>query len=140
MLPKNIYKQHKAVITGFINGAKKNKPALGEYLDKHYLFDDARRTIRYTGEDSALGNLVDKSSPTTADENLCHDCKKDLTKNPRDYFSVTDAIWAKYGVGRNMLCMTCLEERMGRRLERADIHDCPISSEWNPYTRNVLRG
>lgn len=45
MLPKNIYKQHKAVITGFINGAKKNKLALGEYMDKHYFFDDIRQMI-----------------------------------------------------------------------------------------------
>ena len=55
MLPKNTYEQHKAVITGFINGAKENKPALGEYLDRHYIFDDIGRTIRYTGKDSAYG-------------------------------------------------------------------------------------
>jgi hypothetical protein len=138
MLPKNTYKQHKAVITGFIDGAKKNKPALGEYLDKHYFFDDIGRTIRYTGNDSALGNLINKNPRKANPKRLCSDCKKDVYKNPRDYFLVTDEVWAKYGVGRDMLCMTCLEERMGRRLERADIHDCPVSAEWNPYTRDVL--
>ena len=68
---KNSYKQRKAVITGFKNGAQKNKPALLEYLEKHFHFDDARRTVDYTGLHSVLGNLGKKSHDThgaSADE------------------------------------------------------------------------
>ena len=52
---------------------------------------------------------------------------------------VTNEIWTKYGVGKDELCMGCLEKRMCRKLKKSDIDDCPVSSEWNPYTRNILR-
>ena len=35
-MPKNTYKQSKAVITGFIKKTLENKPALGKYLHNHY--------------------------------------------------------------------------------------------------------
>ena len=97
-----------------------------------------RRTIRYTGNNSALGNLIEKGPRTAADKSLCFHCKKDVTKNPRDYYMVTNRVWEKYGVEKGELCMACLEKRMGRRLEKADILECSVSAEWNPYTRNIL--
>jgi hypothetical protein len=140
MLPKNIYKQYKAVIMDFIKKTLENKPALGKYLDKHYIFDDIRRTIRYTGEDSALGNLIGNVPRGAAGKSRCFDCKKYVHKNPRDFYMVTDMILAKYGVGKDELCMGCLEKRMSRLLERSDILECPVSTEWNPYTSNILKG
>src|ERR1035437_10543630 len=137
-MPKNIYKQYKAVIMDFIKKTLGNKPALGKYLHKHYIFDDIRRTIRYMGNDSALGNLITKDPRPHGNKSRCFNCKKDVHKNPRDYYMVTSKIWADYGAGREELCMSCLEKRMGRRLDRSDILECPVSTEWNPYTRNVF--
>src|ERR1035437_6035117 len=135
---KNTYNRNKTVITGFIDDAKNNKPALGEYLHKHYFFDDIRRTIRYTGDASALGNLITKDPRPHGNKSRCFDCKKDVHKNPRDYYMVTSKIWAEHGAGREELCMSCLEKRMGRRLDRSDILECSVSTEWNPYTKNVF--
>jgi len=138
-MDKNTYKNSKAVILGFINKAKENKPPLGDYLDKHFSFDDIKKTLTYTGDVSAFGNLVDNSPRPTKDKSECFDCKRDTSKNPRDYYMVIDSIWKEYGVGKNNLCMSCLEKRIGRTLEKSDILECPVTNEWNPYTSNILK-
>lgn len=66
----------------------------------------------------------------------CEDCGAcTCTRHLREYFMVTDAIWRKHGVPwrratvSGMLCIGCLEARMGRRLTRADFTDCKLNTE-----------
>lgn len=69
----------------------------------------------------------------------CHDCGKDTFVDDKDYFMVTHDLWAQHGVGRGLLCMDCMEKRLGRKLVRADIIPCPVTLS-NPYTKALLVG
>jgi hypothetical protein len=66
----------------------------------------------------------------------CADC---LTPTGRigEYYSVTDEVWSLAWSGwrrprppdkglDRMLCIRCLEKRIGRTLNRADFIDCPL--------------
>ncbi len=87
---------------------------------------------------------------------MCVDCGKD-TKNPKDYYMVKAVVWNKYGLGGSvdipkkkgggwfhktgessgMLCVKCLETRMGRKLIKKDLYICELN--WlNPYTKALL--
>jgi hypothetical protein len=48
----------------------------------------------------------------------CIDCGKD-TKDG-EYYLVKDELWAASGGGDGMLCLACLERRIGRELTLAD--------------------
>lgn len=61
---------------------------------------------------------------------LCVDCGID-TNGENEYYSVYDHIWDKYVTGshnKSMLCIGCLEARMGRKLTKSDFTDYPINS------------
>lgn len=58
----------------------------------------------------------------------------------REYYMVRDDIWKAAG-GPRMLCVGCLEARIGRKLMRRDFPDCPLNSNWirfSPRLRNRL--
>lgn len=38
----------------------------------------------------------------------------------REYYMVTNELWEQYGVVHGMLCIGCLEQRMGRELTKDD--------------------
>jgi len=42
---------------------------------------------------------------------------------------VTDAVWAEAGAGSDVLCVGCLEERVGRSLEPADFPPLPVNDD-----------
>jgi len=81
----------------------------------------------------------------------CHDCGKETHILNGDYYMVTPLIWNKYGLGGSYLyedgwredtpsgelCMSCLEDRMGRKLEKSDLLICPLNY-LNPYTNKLL--
>ncbi|WP_212668470.1 hypothetical protein [Belliella buryatensis] len=50
---------------------------------------------------------------------------------------MTKEIWNKYGVGNGMLCLECLQKRMGRPFRREDFPLIPINFE-NPFTRLII--
>ena len=56
-----------------------------------------------------------------------------------EYYSVTNDLWKRYGVGRGMLCIGCLEERMGRDLTAADFADVPVNDLNFPGHSDRLR-
>jgi hypothetical protein len=56
----------------------------------------------------------------------CVDCGVD-TINAREYYIVRDEVWPLDPCG-GMLCVGCLEERIGRRLTPADFTDCPLNT------------
>ena len=63
----------------------------------------------------------------------CIDCRVDCLEI-HEYYMVNDSVWSKTGVGPHggMLCIGCLEKRLGRRLTSRNFTDCPLN--W----RNVL--
>lgn len=58
---------------------------------------------------------------------LCNDCPYDCMN---EYYTVHDKIWEQYGVEDGMLCVRCLEKRMGRSLTPADFPHWLINV-WN---------
>lgn len=68
----------------------------------------------------------------------CVDCNKLCYDDNRDYYMVTDEIWKKQGVGDGMLCMDCMEERLGHKLTKEDILVCPLTQVGNLYTSTIL--
>lgn len=69
----------------------------------------------------------------------CVDCKKDCFRDPKDYYMLKNEIWKVYGVGKGMLCIHCIETRLGRSLTKNDLVDFPINTVMNPYTANILK-
>lgn len=62
----------------------------------------------------------------------CVDCTTDTAQRGVDeYFMVTDKVWAAAGIDRRggMLCVGCLEARLGRRLTAADFTAVPVN-DW----------
>jgi hypothetical protein len=68
----------------------------------------------------------------------CEDCGKDCFKDEKDYYMIQHDLWEKHGVGRGMICMDCIEDRLGRKINAADILICPITTMFNPYTIKIL--
>ncbi len=72
----------------------------------------------------------------------CVDCKVD-TLSIGEFYTVSNYIWWKYGVRKKykMLCIGCLESRMGRRLVSDDFPYYPINtpSLSNKSVRLVIR-
>lgn len=69
---------------------------------------------------------------------ICKGCGKDCELDNIDYYVVRDAVWKKYGVGKGMLCMDCIEKRMGRKLAKKDIEPCFVTQTLNTYTAAIL--
>jgi hypothetical protein len=61
---------------------------------------------------------------------LCIDCGID-TIAIGEFYAVCDTVWARSGLGENdgMLCVGCLERRIGRKLRRADFIVCTREGE-----------
>lgn len=57
----------------------------------------------------------------------CHDCKCD-TYN--EYYMIQDSLWERYGCDDGLLCIGCLEGRLGRELASADFTHWMINV-WN---------
>jgi hypothetical protein len=61
---------------------------------------------------------------------ICVDCHLDTSPVGLDeYYMVHDEVWAQSGMGGNdgMLCLFCLEARLGRTLEWTDFTDIPMN-------------
>ena len=57
----------------------------------------------------------------------CKDCGK-YTWTTEDAYMVTNDIWAVWGVN-GMLCMHCLEKRLGHKLALQFFTDCTLNKE-----------
>lgn len=57
-------------------------------------------------------------------EFLCVDCQFDTFRN--EYYMVKDEIWP-IGIFDGMLCIGCLEKKIGRKLTKKDFTDCPVN-------------
>ena len=56
----------------------------------------------------------------------CNDCKVD-TSEIDEYYMLKDDIWATIAKPNEDLCIGCLEERLRRKLNRADFFDCLLN-------------
>lgn len=58
----------------------------------------------------------------------CADCGEN-TLDAAEYYMVHNHLWAASGASRDvMLCVGCLEARIGRRLNQRDFTSAPINS------------
>lgn len=71
---------------------------------------------------------------------VCIDCKGDTHQTDKDYYMVEHHIWAKHGAGDKMLCIGCLEKRVGRLLEGEDFLECPLNKHLNSYVSALKYG
>jgi hypothetical protein len=53
-----------------------------------------------------------------------------------EYYMVHKQIWTTFGVGDGYLCIGCLEQRLGRKLNRGDFTDAPCNTE-EGYSRSL---
>lgn len=69
------------------------------------------------------------TGPNDPARHICLDCAID-TRKTNEYYMVHDSIWALTGLDKNdgQLCITCLEERINRKLTPADFTGAPINS------------
>lgn len=59
---------------------------------------------------------------------LCVDCKVNCLEI-NEYYMVTDACWKRAGMTQHggMLCIGCLEERLGKRLQPRNFSECALN-------------
>jgi hypothetical protein len=68
---------------------------------------------------------------------ICKDCKID-TLEINEYYMVTGPVWeAACPEYRGMLCIGCLENRLGRELTASDFTDAPINHGWGEYSERL---
>ena len=69
---------------------------------------------------------------------ICKDCRE-WSLVDSDMFMVNDEIWDEHGNEEDILCPTCLESRMGRKLKKDDISDYAdvIVNLENPYIQRL---
>jgi len=60
------------------------------------------------------------------------------TLHIKEYYMVTDEVWnAAWPTGRGMLCIGCLEDRLGRQLTSDDFTDAPINQGYFGYSERL---
>ena len=55
------YLEIKLAVTGIVDQMKKVNPEKGEYLERHFIFDDKKQTFLYDGVGSALEDILNRS-------------------------------------------------------------------------------
>ena len=72
----------------------------------------------------------------------CVDCGFDTNKG-HEYYMVTDKVWSAAGmkqchkIGDGMLCIGCLENRIGRKLKAKDFPEYPINQGFFRYSKRL---
>ncbi len=71
------------------------------------------------------------NQPAMTDEDIaaafiCVDCSV-CTHEINEYYMVHDHLWTRAGMTTGMLCIGCLEKRLGRELNSADFTPYPVN-------------
>lgn len=67
---------------------------------------------------------------------VCMDCQVN-TRIIQEYYMVNFAIWREVVPERKgMLCIGCLEDRLGRTLNKEDFHDCPLNEDTDNWKKS----
>lgn len=70
---------------------------------------------------------------------FCMDCGYNTLLSNHDYYMVRDRVWdAHVETTEGMLCVSCLEWRMGRNLVFEDFTDCPLNRRHNLLYKKLL--
>ena len=71
---------------------------------------------------------------------ICDDCGRDTVKPPFEWYTVRDHVWAETGLGTHdaVLCVGCLEHRLGRQLQPEDFADVPTNVPSVHYSERLL--
>jgi hypothetical protein len=65
---------------------------------------------------------------------LCLDCKVD-TSRASEYYMLVDSTWYLVHTSeRGMLCIGCVEDRLGRQLVRSDFNDSYLN--WGQFPKS----
>lgn len=105
---------------------------VGRYGDKEYRLAEFVFWIYDLAEDR-LGQVIDNDTTLTKQDfrhiaidaaNMmgcadCAICAVDCNEID-EYYMVTNELWDEYGVEHGMLCVGCIESRMGRQLVKTD--------------------
>jgi hypothetical protein len=89
-------------------------------------------TLQGGGCDCEVALNVDMTAPKPLVDISCADCAYDYD----EYYMVRDDIWKARGAGTGMLCIGCLEKRVGRLLRRQDFTDVPLN-QTNSETQSL---
>lgn len=70
---------------------------------------------------------------------LCRDCGI-CTHEINEYYMVLNEVWLESGLKKydGMLCIGCLEARLGRKLEHKDFISCRINVEYEKMSPRLL--
>jgi hypothetical protein len=67
---------------------------------------------------------------------FCVDCGYDTLHN--EYYMVKHSLWCEFGAHRDMLCIGCLENRIGRLLTYEDFLNCPLNADMGIKSARLL--
>ncbi|MGY6521515.1 MAG: hypothetical protein ACXIUD_07295 [Mongoliitalea sp.] len=68
----------------------------------------------------------------------CQDCGIDTRKGKSNFFTVTEELWEDYGVGKDFLCLSCFEKRLGRPLRKEDFLVSFLNYVANPVVAKII--
>lgn len=93
---------------------------LVEWVDKRYDLREPSKNF-YKHKDYKDFRKEDNSNLL----NFCYDCEETNI----DYYMVQKPIWEEFGCGVGLMCIPCLEKRMGRKLQFEDFTKCIVNDE-----------
>lgn len=125
-------------------------------MEWELLFADFTRNDR-ANIDSLFEAAEDASADVSGSEEQsarismrCDDCGEDTDKI-NEYYMVKDEIWEKAGASEwpewvkelkedpDLLCIGCLEKRIGRQLTKQDFAECPVNELAGPFPNKSER-
>jgi hypothetical protein len=124
---QEIAKQHQAIVMTI--------PIYSELVDISLPADLFEQFRRLEWWDDGIGHkekrlFVGNGIVLFKREWYCVDCK---AQRPFIYM-VTSELWEKYGNGEGIVCYSCFEKRMGRRIVEADLTDAPCNTHLKVLT------
>ncbi len=102
--------------------------ALGEHLER------TRLGAAHKEEVESLIPVVARNALACVD---CFACVSEW--EDQEYIMVKDKLWQEIAGPdhRDMLCATCMENRIGRRLRSDDLTDAPVNRHWKAQSSCV---
>lgn len=95
-----------------------------------------RHSAEWVLREDALGfaecRLLFERVPFVATQLFCARCNESWPH----FFMLTKEAWAQTRGGKSLLCFTCCEDLLERRITRDDLTDC----WWNRLLKHVMRG
>lgn len=98
-------------------------------------FKEVLEMIEWLHDDMGLSSVVTEmelaallaETLVSVRDPFCTTCDVN-TMEVGEYYVVNHDLWKRYGVGKGMMCIGCLEDRLGRELNPSDFADAPINS------------